>query len=169
MFAVERRVRSSHGLVGAALVVGAALGVALFNGSEPSYGFVKGAQPIRVADFRSGSSRGTLRVYNLKTDWRELLGLVQRETGRFISTPGTFNGLPAETVVVPQVESGRANLFETPVREITVIKGRFVRDKSGVEVARADDEGWAGVRVLEYRTPHLVDQATDWLRDRLRV
>ncbi|WP_144241059.1 hypothetical protein [Fimbriimonas ginsengisoli] len=166
---MEPRGRSSHGLVGAALLVGVALGFALFHRSEPSYGFVLGATPIRVADFQNGSTRGTLRVYNVRQDWRDVLGLVQRETGRSISKEGTFHGLQAQTVVVPQEESGRASLFDIPVREITVVKGRFVRDKSGTEVAVADDNHWSGVRVLEYRMPRLLDEATDWLRDKIRT
>lgn len=169
MFPVDRRFRSSYGLVGAALIVGVVLGSALFRQSEPHYAFVGKTEPIRVAEFKSGSVEGTIRVYNIRSDWRALLALVQQEAGQFISKAGTYHGLPAETVVVPRMESGRADLFQAPVREITVLKGRFVRDKSGTEVAIADDAGWSGVRVLEYRAPRFLDQAADWLRDRVRV
>ena len=166
---MEKRFRSSYGLVIAALIVGAGLGAALFHNSEPQYDFVRGAEPIRVAEFKSGSAEGTIRVYNIRADWRALLGMVQQEAGQFISKAGSYHGLPAETVVVPRMDSGRPDLFEAPEREITVLKGRFVRDKSGQEVAIADEAGWTGVRVLEYRSPRMLDKAADWIRDRVGV
>jgi hypothetical protein len=67
------------------------------------------------------------------------------------------------------MESGRAKLFETPMREITVVRGYFVQGKSGAEVAEASDGSWTGVRVVEYRQPQMLDIATDWITDRLRA
>jgi|GEM_PF-6256928 len=156
-------------LIGFALVLGALVGVALFHSDDPHYDFVGKSVPIRVAELKNGTSRGTLRIYNVHKDWRSLLGSVMSESPMSVSKVGTYHGLPAETVVVPQIESGRAKLFDTPIREITVIQGKFYQDKSGMEIARKSDGTWAGVRVVEIRQPHVLDLANDWIQDRLRV
>lgn len=163
------RTGAYRALVGLALVVGIVVGVAAAHSDEPKYGFVEGARPIRIAELRQGATRGTLRMYNVHNDWRALLGLVEKESPMSLSKTGTFHGLPAETVVVPQMESGRAMLFETPVREITVVQGYFVQDKSGQEIARPSDGTWSGIRVVEFRQPRILDAAEDWLSEKVRA
>lgn len=156
-------------LVSGALLFGVVAGVLLFHSSEPHYSFVHGATPLQISEVKSGASVGTVRIYNLRDDWRSVVAEVMGQSPLSVLKEGEFKGLPANTVVIPREEGGRAKLFETPEREITVIRGRFVLGESGAAIAMADDGNWAGIRVIEFRQPDLFDSATQWLHDSLKV
>lgn len=157
------------GLVGVALLVGIAGGVALSRNSEPHYAFVHDAVPIQISEIKSGSSRGTIRIYNLQADWRSVVAEAASDSPLAVLQEGAFKGIPAKTIVIPREEDGRAKLFETPEREITVIRGKFLLGESGVALARDVEGEWAGVRVIEFRRPHLFDAAAEWVQQTLKV
>lgn len=153
-----------------ALVFGVGIGLMLARDGEPTYPYVLGSAPMRVEELpHTSEGRAVLRTYNVHIDWQQLLGLVAKAEPKILRRTTTFQGLPAEVLVVPRFEGGRARLFGRPEREITVVRGRLFRSKSGQEFARADDGTWSGVRVVEYRAPRLFDAARDWVQDRFRV
>lgn len=158
-----------RGVVLGALLLGVSLGYLMLPEKAPNYPFLGGARPVRVAEYRHGNTHGILRVFNVHLDWRSLLGMAEQESPVGAVETGTYHGLLAGTIVVPQMSSGRAELFETPIREITVISGRFVMDKGGIEIPRPSDGTWSGVRVVEFDKPRVLDHARQWLRDNLRL
>jgi len=161
--------RSPKRLIGAALLLGVVGGFVLSHNSEPNYPFVHGLSPVQISEIRSGSTRGTVRIYNLQENWRSVLAEAATESPLAVLQEGAFKGVPAKTIVIPREENGRAKLFETPEREITVIRGKFVLGESGVALAREAEGEWAGVRVIEFRRPHLFDAAAEWVQQTLKV
>lgn len=164
-----QQARPQKGLIGLALLLGIAGGFVLSQSSEPHYLFVHGSNPIQISEIRSGATRGTVRIYNLQKDWHSVLAEAIEGSPLAVLQEGAFKGVPAKTIVIPREENGRAKLFETPEREITVIKGKFVLGESGAALAREAPGEWAGVRVIEFRRPQIYDAAAEWLQKTLKV
>lgn len=159
-----------RGLVSAAIAIGMAAGVVLSRPSEPRYGFLHGARPMQISDYRNGEARGIVRFYNLRQDWKSVISSAIKESPLAVVRDSEYKGIDAHTVVIPREEAGRAKIFDTPEREITVIRGHFVLGESGIPIVRTDDDGtWSGIQVVEFRRPHLLDSASEWMGNALKA
>lgn len=156
-------------MIGSAALCGLAIAFSIGASATPDYRFSKGHRPIRISTVRRGKIRGILRIYNLHIDWNVLSDSVEREFPLSIVREGNYHGLRGTMVVVPRREGGRAKLFECPIREITVIKGIFALDKSGIEVPKPGDGTWSGIMVVEFPRTPLFESARNWFRERLHV
>jgi len=68
-------------------------------------------------------------------------------------------------LVVPQVLSGRVQIFDAPKKSFTVLQGRT----SPIGTHVFGDHDWTTVRVREFRRRNVLESAFAWIGDRLGI
>jgi hypothetical protein len=160
------------GLVAAALIVGIVGGLVLRRPSTPELAFLKEAKAIAVQDASvetsGGLISGTSTFFSFHGDWESVYRQALEEMPNAIVRDTYIGDTPAKVLTIPRVENGRTRVFFPPVREITILPDKLVLTEGGSVVSRRANN-YASVKVSEYRAPHLLDTAVDWVRDHLSI
>jgi hypothetical protein len=163
----------SRWIIVSALALGAGAGYVLTHNHNTEFKFLRGAKAIAVRDgsveTSGGTIRGTTTYFSFEGDWDKVYALAKAEMPNAFERDTIIGGQPAKILTIPRVEDGRLRLFFPPVREITILPQRLVLTEGGQLMSQRSDKGFASVKISEYRQPHMLDNAVDWVRDRLNI
>lgn len=159
-------------LIVSALSVGAVTAYELTRHPEPQFAFLKNARAIAVQDGSVRTSNGTIfgttTYFSFRGDWRQIYQMAQVEMPSAIVRDTMIGSTPARVLTVPRIEDGRTRLFFPPAREVTITPDRLLLTESGQVASRPADH-WASIKVSEYRQPHVIEDAVNWVRDHFSI
>jgi hypothetical protein len=164
----------SRWIIASALGAGILAGVWLTRPHRFQPAFLAGATTIAVRDASvvtsGGIIRGTTTYFSFEGNWEDVFRRARAEMPHAIVRDATISGSKAKILTQPRIEGGRTHLFFPPEREITIFPQRLVLNEGG-QLIQGDphDKRWASVKVSEYREPHMLDSAVDWLKDQLNI
>ncbi|MEZ0325432.1 MAG: hypothetical protein ACAH95_05965 [Fimbriimonas sp.] len=169
----KRRRNGSKWIIVSALALGVSAGYVLTHGRNTEFKFLRGAKAIAVRDASvetsGGTIRGTTTYFSFEGDWDKVYALAKAEMPDAFERDTIVGGQHAKVLTIPRVENGRLRLFFPPVREITILPERLVLTEGGQLMTQESDKHFASVKISEYRQPHVLDTAVDWLRDQLNI
>jgi hypothetical protein len=162
------------GLVAVVALVGVAAAIVVSRRHEDQPEFLDGVLPLAVAEAKienmSSETHGSTTYYSFEGDWEEVYRRAKAEMPDAIERETRVGGTVAKVLTVPRIEGGRRKMFFPPEREILIFAHKLVVGEGGhVQVRIEEGESWASVQVSTYRQPHFLDDAVDWVRDRLRI
>lgn len=116
-----------------------------------------------------GVIRGSTTYFSFEGDWEKVCALAKLEMPTAIERETYIGGQRAKILTVPRYENGRMRLFFPPIREITILPQKLVLSEGGQLMSQGLPAGWASVKISEYREPHILDNAVDWVRDQINI
>jgi hypothetical protein len=118
---------------------------------------------VRSVEYRAGSPDvdATETFINIPMDYKEVVRRIRQENPGAMSIDDS-DGI---NLVVPQVLSGRVQIFDAPKKSFTVLQGRT----STIDTPVVGDQDWTTVRVREFRRRNVIESAFAWIGDRLGI
>ncbi len=168
-----RRRNGSRWIVLSALILGVSAGYVMTHNHNEEFTFLRGAKPMAVRDASVATSGGTIQgtttYFSFEGDWDKVYALARAEMPDAFERETVIGGQRAKVLTIPRVENGRLRLFFPPVREIIILPQRLVLTEGGELMTQESERHFASVKISEYRQPHVLDTAVDWVRDRLNI
>jgi hypothetical protein len=163
----------SRWIIVSALALGASAGYVLTRSHQQEFKFLRGVRAMAVRDgsvtTSGGVIRGTTTYFSFEGDWEQVCALAKQEMPTAIERETYIAGQRAKVLTVPRYENGRMRLFFPPVREITILPQKLVLSEGGQLMSQNVGGHWASVKISEYRQPHMLDSAVDWVRDQINI